>query len=176
MNIFNLLSQNFARKSRTRQPSDAVPYPKDFRGKLQHDTELCTACGTCVYVCSPGAISITGQDESIADWDYTEDRCTFCGFCVQYCPTKALTFDFVSPSPITERVQHYTFHQIEQQPCRSCGKPAHAIPMGKLEEMYGKPLPEEIVETVGLCEHCRQELTSKRFLKAVVVKGDRKND
>jgi hydrogenase-4 component H len=176
MNIFNLLTQNFSHKSRTRQPSDAVPYPRDFRGRLEHNTDLCTVCGTCVYACSPAAIQVSGMDEAEANWDYTEDRCTFCGFCVQYCPTHALTFAFESPVPITERSQHYTFHVMEQQPCRNCGKPSHALPLGSMEKIYGKPLPEEIAETIGLCEKCRRELTGKRFLKAVVVKGDRKDD
>ena len=176
MNILGLLSHNFNHKSRTLEPANAVPYPSGFRGKLLHNIDLCTLCGTCVYSCSPSAIKISDVESEIANWDYTEDRCTFCGFCVQYCPTHALSFASESPQPITERVQHYQFHEIEQIPCRNCGKPAHAIPLATLEQLYGKPLPPEIAETVGLCEHCRQELTSKRFLKAVVVKGDRKDD
>lgn len=176
MNIFDLLSQNLNHKSRTRRPADMVQFPADFRGRLLHDIELCTACGTCVYACSPSAISIANAESKIAEWTYQEDRCTFCGFCVQYCPTHALSFADESPQPITERVQHYTFHEIEQQPCRNCGKPAHAIPVMTLERLYGKPLPQEILEIQGLCENCRRELSSRRFLKAVVLKGDRQND
>ena len=173
MNILNLLTHNLGHGSRTRKPDDAVPYPNGFRGKLLHNIDLCTTCGTCVYVCSPAAITIDTSESDIADWDYQEDRCTFCGFCVKHCPTHALSFEKESPSPITERVEHYQYHEIEIQPCRICKKPARILPLESLEQIYGKPLPEEIVDTIGLCEHCRQELTSKRFLKAIVVKGDR---
>jgi formate hydrogenlyase subunit 6/NADH:ubiquinone oxidoreductase subunit I len=176
MNILDLLTHNLNHKSRTRKPADAVTYPGDYRGKLLHDTELCTTCGTCVYVCSPSAIKIENEETSLAEWNYMEDRCTFCGFCVQNCPTHALSFTTESPEPITEKVQHYTFHEIEQQPCRICGKPAHSIPEVTLERLYGTPLPAEILEIQGLCEHCRQEFTSKRFLKTIIVKGDRQND
>jgi formate hydrogenlyase subunit 6/NADH:ubiquinone oxidoreductase subunit I len=176
MNILSLLSYNFGHKSRTRRPDNAVPYPTGFRGKLLHNIELCTACGTCVYACSPGAIKISNEEANIANWDYTEDQCTFCGFCVQYCPTHALSFAQESPAPITQRIQHYLFHEIALQPCRMCGKPVQMIPEVTLEQLYGSPLPAEIVETLGLCEQCRQELISKRFLNAITVKGDRKND
>jgi len=176
MKILSLLSYNFGHKSRTRRPDNAVPYPAGFRGKLLHNTDLCTACGTCVYACSPGAIKISDEDATITDWDYSEDRCTFCGFCVQYCPTHALSFAQESPVAITERVQHYLFHQVEMQPCHECGKSVHMIPEETLEQLYGKPLPAEIIETQGLCENCRQALISKRFLNTVIVKGDRKND
>ena len=176
MNILHILSQNFNHGSRTRRPEDAVPYPKEFRGRLLHNTSLCTACGTCVYACSPGAITIDTSEGNVANWDYTEDRCTFCGFCVQYCPTHALSFEQVSPKPINERVEHYLFHEIELQPCRQCGKPVQMIPLETLEQLYGHPLPAEIAETQGLCENCRQQLISKRFLNALVVKGDRKDD
>jgi ferredoxin len=176
MNIFNLLSQNFGHGSRTRKPDDAVPYPSGFRGRLLHNIDLCTTCGTCVYSCSPGAITIDDDGSNIAEWDYQEDRCTFCGFCVQYCPTHALSFEKVSPEPINERVEHYQFHEIEYQPCRMCHKSARILPEASLEQIYGSPLPEEIEETIGLCENCRQKLTSKRFLKAFIVKGDRQDE
>jgi formate hydrogenlyase subunit 6/NADH:ubiquinone oxidoreductase subunit I len=176
MNILSVLSHNLGHGSRTRKPEDAVPYPNGFRGKLNHRVDLCTACGTCVYTCSPGAITIDDDEKFIVDWTYTEDRCTFCGFCVQYCPTHALSFEKVSPAPLTERVQHYLFHQIELQPCQNCGKPVHLMPEPLLEQMYGSPLPKEIVETQGLCEECRQQLISKRFLNTVVVKGDRHDE
>lgn len=176
MNILNVLSKNFRQGSRTRKPADAVPYPKDFRGVLLHNVERCTACGTCVYACSPGAIQIDASDPEFSHWLYNEDQCTFCGFCAQYCPTKALSFQQVSPEPLADRKSHHRDHEIELKPCRNCGKPVHAVPEVTMRELYGDPLPFEIKETIGLCEHCRQELVVKRFLKTVVVKGEREDD
>ena len=176
MNIYNILGQNLSQKSRTLKPDDSVPYPKNFRGRLLHQVDLCTACGTCVYSCSPGAIQITQIAEDRTQWKYTEDRCTFCGFCVQYCPTHALDFAEESPEPMTERVQHYTLHEIPMIACSECGKAVHVVPLPVLEQIYGSPLPADILQAQHLCEDCRQELTSERFMNTVVVKGDRKND
>lgn len=176
MNILNVLTKNFNHGSRTRKPGDSVPYPEGFRGVLVHKADQCTACGTCVYSCSPGAITIENEEPTLSNWNYTEDQCTFCGFCVQNCPTHALSFEKEAPAPIASRSQHYIFHTIELEPCPVCGKPVHRLPQATLEQLYGRPLPQEIVESENLCENCRQELVSKRFLNALVVKGDRKND
>ncbi len=173
MKILDVLSQNLRRGSRTRQPNDVVPYPEDFRGRLSHALELCTACGTCVYTCSPGAIKIDDADEKVVRWTYKEDRCTFCGFCVQYCPTQALSFEKESPAPLTERKQHYISHDIELPACKVCGRPVRVIPEMTLERLYGSPVPEEIIAAQGLCENCRQRSVSKRFLKTIVFTGDR---
>lgn len=175
MKILGVLSQNLKHGSRTRQPNDVVPYPQDFRGKLSHTLDLCTGCGTCAYTCSPGAIAINDEDENVVRWTYTEDRCTFCGFCVQYCPTHALSFEQESPAPLTERQQHYIFHDIVLPKCKACGRPVRVLPEMTLKKLYGSPLPQEIVEVKDLCEQCRQKLLSKRFLKTIVFTGD-KND
>lgn len=176
MNILNLLSRNFEQGSRTRKPDDAVPYPAGFRGKLVHAVDLCTACGTCAYSCSPGAITIDNAESFVSRWNYMEDRCTFCGFCIQYCPTHALSFEDESPSLLTERVQHYLSHEIILQPCKVCGQPVRALPDVILHQIYGDPLPKEILETLGLCERCRQTLISKRFFNTMVAKGDRHDE
>jgi formate hydrogenlyase subunit 6/NADH:ubiquinone oxidoreductase subunit I len=175
MKILGVLSQNFSHGSRTRRPNDVVPYPEGFRGKLIHDVNLCTACGTCVYACSPAAIQISDEDAKVMRWAYTEDRCTFCGFCVQYCPTHALSFEKEAPAPLTERKQHYISHDIVLQACTVCGRPVRVIPEMTLKQLYGSPLPEDIVKVRGMCESCRQKLISKRFLKTIVFPGD-KND
>ncbi len=170
MNILNLLSQNLEHGSRTWKPDEPVPYPSGYRGRLSHAVALCTACGTCVYACSPGAITL---DESAAQaplWNYTEDRCTFCGFCVEYCPTQALSFDQVAPTPLTERAQHYLSHPVVLQPCRECGQPVRAIPDVILSRLYGDPLPEDILAARGLCERCRQRTIGQHFMQTLAGK------
>jgi formate hydrogenlyase subunit 6/NADH:ubiquinone oxidoreductase subunit I len=173
MNVFNVLSQNLNHGSRTRQPDDSVAYPDRYRGRLEHALTLCTGCGTCVYTCSPGAITIDDSDAQVVQWNYTEDRCTFCGFCVAYCPTQALSFAAITPAPLTERKQHYIFHSITLPPCRECGKPVRSIPTPTLVKLYGDPLPADIVDAQGLCESCRQKAIGQRFVKAMVgPRGD----
>jgi hydrogenase-4 component H len=173
MNIFNVLSQNLGRGSRTRTPDNSVPYPTGYRGRIQHDLTLCTACGTCAYVCSPGAITTDDSDPEVVNWNYTEDRCTFCSFCVTYCPTQALSIEAASPSLLSERAEHYISHFIALQPCEKCGRPVRAIPDVTLIRLYGDPLPEEIAAARGLCEQCRQRVTGERFVTALVGRGRR---
>jgi formate hydrogenlyase subunit 6/NADH:ubiquinone oxidoreductase subunit I len=170
MNVFDVLSQNLSHGSRTRTPDASVPYPQGFRGRITHDPALCTACGTCVYACSPSAISVDDRDAWTKRWNYTEDRCTFCGYCVQYCPTHALAFDPVAPAPLTERPQHYLADDIVLKPCPQCGKPVRAVPEVTLQQTYGDPLPAEIAEARGLCEGCRQKAAGRRFFDSVVNK------
>jgi formate hydrogenlyase subunit 6/NADH:ubiquinone oxidoreductase subunit I len=172
MNILNVLLQNFGKGSRTRQPDDTVPYPNGFRGQIDHDTSLCIACGACVYTCSPGAIQIH-DNGFVQQWEYTEDRCTFCGRCVEYCPTQALQFKQVAPEPLTERKQHYLSHGVRLQICRDCGKPVRIIPESMLKELYGDPIPADILAARDLCEHCRQLAIGQRFMSTLMDKrGD----
>jgi NAD-dependent dihydropyrimidine dehydrogenase PreA subunit len=49
------------------------------------DHELCDLCGTCVGVCPPDCISMSGSDVEI-----DHESCIQCGFCVQVCPLEAL--------------------------------------------------------------------------------------
>jgi hydrogenase-4 component H len=176
MNILNLLTQNFGHGSRTRTPDDDVPYPTGYRGRIAHDPGLCTGCATCAYVCSPGAILVSDNDEKSVSWKYSEDRCTFCSFCVTYCPTHALSIEAQSPTLLSERIQHYISHTIALQPCRECGRPVRLIPEATLIQLYGDPLPEEIADAQGLCERCRQRATGQRFVTALVGRrGDHDN-
>src|SRR5512147_1592227 len=92
MNIFEVILHNFTLRPRTRKPEDRVPFPKGFRGELAHRVELCTLCGTCAYVCSPGAIQIERNQEN-GTWNYDAGRCTFCARCAEYCPTRALSLE-----------------------------------------------------------------------------------
>ncbi|MEW5959896.1 MAG: 4Fe-4S dicluster domain-containing protein [Chloroflexota bacterium] len=170
MNILNLLSVNLGQGSRTRLPDDAVPYPAGYRGRLNHEAALCTACGTCVYTCSPGAITRDAGDPQVVVWNYAEDRCTFCGFCVEYCPTQALSFEPAAPAAITERAQHYLSHPIDFQPCPDCGQGVRPMPEATLIRLYGDPLPADIAASRGLCERCRQRATSRRFLAVLAGK------
>jgi ferredoxin len=50
------------------------------------DSDLCTACETCIERCQMAAISI-GEDD-VAEIDL--DRCIGCGLCVTTCPTDAM--------------------------------------------------------------------------------------
>jgi len=173
MNIFQIISRNFSLHSRTRKPEETVPYPVDYRGELVHDATKCTLCGTCTYVCSPGAIDVTREEEE-GSWKYDCGRCTFCGKCVEYCPTKALSFlDHAAPV-VKQRSEEYTFHIVEYQPCSRCGKPIIPIPFETLVGLYhSEDAAKKALTVHQLCERCRRRAHGE-FLKSGIsgTKGE----
>src|SRR5512144_489924 len=76
-----------------------VPYPfvalelmPGFRGKPQHDPELCLACAACAVACPPNALTmLTDMDQGLLTWQIFYGRCIFCGRCEEVCPTGAIT-------------------------------------------------------------------------------------
>jgi len=153
MNIWSRITNNIFQRAHTRRVEATVPYPEGFRGALLHETGLCTACGTCAYVCSPSAIEIDRSSPQHAAWNYQLLKCTFCGRCVEYCPTHALSFETHLPKPVLE-LQH-TAHVIAYVPCARCGELIIPLPHAVLEETYGSPVPAEIEQSNRLCERCR---------------------
>lgn len=161
MNIFQILFHNYGNHSRTRKPENTVPYPADFRGELLHKATNCTLCGTCVYVCSPAAISIEREEEN-GSWDYDAGRCTFCGRCVMYCPMDALSFSEKSAPTVNSRSQEYTSHYVEYQHCSRCG--AIIIPMSfdTLVKIYhSEEAANQARDLHQLCERCRNRVHSE---------------
>jgi ferredoxin len=164
MGIWNLITRNLTRRPHTRQPETWVPFPSGFRGELFHDAALCTACGTCTYVCSPAAIEL---DRSLPDgvaWQYQSMQCTHCGRCVEHCPTHALSFG-TQPQPLLHELQ-ITRHTVTYQPCSRCGEPVIPLPHAVLAEKYGSPVPQDVERLNGLCERCRQKVYSANIKRS----------
>ncbi len=160
MNIWNLISRNFGQKAHTRPPQDSLPYPPAFRGDLLHDAALCTSCGTCAYVCSPGAIEVEHTNTVAADWVYQIMQCTFCGRCVEYCPTHALSFD-PQPRQYVLRELSTLHHRIGYQPCPRCGDPVIPLPKATLMETYNGTVPAGLEQLNLLCARCRKKVYSE---------------
>jgi formate hydrogenlyase subunit 6/NADH:ubiquinone oxidoreductase subunit I len=69
--------------------------PKDYRGKLKFNPDLCVGCGMCMRVCSPSSITkdvknIEDAQEITLNFDMTS--CTFCKMCADFCAKKAIDF------------------------------------------------------------------------------------
>lgn len=154
MNIWSRITNNIFQRAHTRRPESAVPFPEGFRGALLHEQALCTACGTCAYVCSPSAIEVDRSNAGHATWNYQLLKCTFCGRCVEFCPTHALSFDSSLARPVLD-LQH-TGHEIQYTPCARCGEPIIPLPHALLEATYGRPVPAEVEQGNCLCERCRK--------------------
>lgn len=170
MNIFNVILNNFSKKSRTRKPADVVPCPQDFRGELIHNLESCTLCGTCAYVCSPGAITQT-HGESDGRWMYNAGQCTFCGRCVEYCPTKALSFLQHPVAVYAHTDDAKTSHWVEYQKCTRCGAPILPLPIETLVRLYhSEDAARQAQDIHLLCERCRGRVHSERMKSGLTGK------
>jgi ferredoxin len=70
--------------------SKVVSFPNPARILITNyyanvDSELCTACGTCVEICQMAAISLDDYESHIEPV-----RCIGCGNCVTHCPSEAI--------------------------------------------------------------------------------------
>ncbi|HVN53085.1 MAG TPA: 4Fe-4S binding protein [Anaerolineaceae bacterium] len=163
MNIFNVLLHNFTLRPRTLPPEDRVAYPEGFRGELGHQAELCTLCGTCAYVCSPGAIHLEKGPEAGA-WNYDTGRCTFCGRCAEYCPTHALALATRPVGLFEERAVQQIEHVVAYQHCTRCGATILPLPAETLVRLYHNPeAAQEAMKANRLCPKCRGYVESQRF-------------
>jgi hydrogenase-4 component H len=155
MAILKIVFRNFFRRSRTRRPGDMPAFPEGFRGMMSHEAELCTACGTCAYVCSSSAIKIDAEISGAA-WSFDGGQCTFCGNCERYCPTKAIRLER-RPAPVTkDRSEHRISHKISYKPCPRCGRPVVPLAEKVLRMLYGTGIPANALSEQSLCEECRR--------------------
>jgi heterodisulfide reductase subunit A len=70
------------------------------------DEDLCSGCGTCVYLCPFGAIEKDDQGKARV----TVALCKGCGICAASCPERAIT------------ILHFTDDQIVSQGLAAIGR------------------------------------------------------
>ncbi len=172
MGILNIISRNFQHGPRTRRPDDVPPYPEAFRGTLAHNADRCTACGTCAYVCSPGAITFDSTNPHIVVWNYFEGQCTFCARCVDYCPTHAIQLKPSSPQVTTDESTEHLAHEIRQQICLRCGRSFIPLPKAVLDELYRDGASPALRTQSTLCEVCRRRAASERLIRKISARSE----
>ncbi len=69
-------------------PHTPSPEPKNYRGTILYEEELCIFCDKCEDVCPPGAIlfEITDAAENKREYSYNPYLCIYCHACVEACP------------------------------------------------------------------------------------------
>ncbi len=150
-----------------------VPYPfvpagvtAGFRGKPQHDPELCIACAACAVACPPNALRMqVDQDQGIITWSIFYGRCIFCARCEEVCPTGAIQlsqeFELAVMSK-TDLFEQADYHLAE---CSQCG--TFFAPVKELEYVIA------LLEQAGLSG---EELAERRALLGTCPTCKRKND
>ena len=68
--------------------SDAEVEYKLFTRKLIWDEARCVHCGACTAVCPFGALSMGGDDWSLA---FDREKCVVCGLCTKACPLSVMS-------------------------------------------------------------------------------------
>ena len=91
------------RRPATVQYPDRIPkpvhemLPARYRGFLEVDTEICTACLACERACPIDCIRIDAEKDKetrrlvMARFDIDLAKCMYCGLCSEPCPTGAIT-------------------------------------------------------------------------------------
>lgn len=84
----------FSKPSTERYPFVKKEAPEGYRGKIVFHPDRCIACGMCIRVCSPGAITMirgekTSEGEKIT-MEFHLNSCTFCQMCADFCPRKSI--------------------------------------------------------------------------------------
>lgn len=92
---------NFVRRPTTVQYPDRTPIPvvemlpERYRGFLEVDVGICTACKLCEAACPISCIAIVvGKNaegaRGITEFAIDVGKCMYCGLCVEPCPTGAI--------------------------------------------------------------------------------------
>lgn len=83
----------FSKPSTEKYPFIKKEAFEGYRGKISYYPEKCIACGMCIRVCSPGAITLNREKceegEKIT-MEFALSSCTFCNMCSDFCPKDAI--------------------------------------------------------------------------------------
>ncbi len=149
-----------------------IPYPfvpaevsTGFRGKPQHDPQLCMACAACAIACPPNALTMTTDtDQGTITWSIFYGRCIFCGRCEEVCPTGAITLSQDFELAVMNKADLFEKADYQLAACNRCG--TFFAPVKELEYVLrlleqaglsGEEL-EERRALLGICPTCKREI------------------
>jgi hydrogenase-4 component H len=163
--------QNLLRGPGSLAPEQMPPRPPTLRGLIKHDAGLCTACGTCAFVCAPKAISVVSAGEARMAWRFFAGQCSFCGLCVAHCPTHALGNPGTVP-PVGTDLTALRFESIiGMEPCSGCGAMHIPMPAATQETLPGGDGVDR-----SLCPDCRRKHSSSLIRDAFLGEANTKGE
>ncbi len=150
-----------------------IPYPfvpaevtPGFRGKPEHDPELCIACAACAVACPPNALTIeTDTDQGIITWSIFYGRCIFCGRCEEVCPTGAIQLSQDFELAVMNKADLYERADYQLAACSQCGD--FFAPTKELDYVLA------LLQQAGLAG---EELEERRALMGICPTCKRKNE
>lgn len=165
MGMLNTLLRNLIKPVRTRPPAGMPATPPRYRGALTHDASLCTACGTCAYVCAPKAISFEVHADQSVSWKFYIGQCSFCGLCEQNCPTAAIGNSAQLPgTTLNTRSNGLRLEsRIHRVACTRCGKPHLPLPAALQARLLAGKLSGAAEAEQAYCPDCRGHASSERL-------------
>ncbi|HTP01235.1 MAG TPA: formate hydrogenlyase complex iron-sulfur subunit [Anaerolineales bacterium] len=154
-----------------------VPYPfvpvelmPGFRGKPQHDPELCIACAACAVACPPNALTMeTDLDQGLTTWSIFYGRCIYCGRCEEVCPTGAIQLSQEFELAVMNKADLYERADYLLAACSQCGTffaPAkeldYVIALVEQAGLSGEALDERKA-LLDLCPTCRRKTDIRKL-------------
>ena len=137
-----------------------------FRGKPQHNPELCIACAACAVACPSNALTmVTNEDQGIITWSIFYGRCIFCGRCEEVCPTGAIQLGHEFELAVMNKADLFEQADYQLAACSECG--AFFAPAKELEYVLA------LIEQTGLSG---EELEERKALLGICPTCRRKND
>ena len=148
-----------------------IPYPfvpaevsPGFRGKPNHNPELCIACAACAVACPPNALTIgTDTDQGLITWAIFYGRCIFCGRCEEVCPTGAITLSKEFELAVMNKADLFETADYQLSACSQCGDyfaPAkeleYVLALLRQSGLSGEAL-EERRAVLGVCPTCKRK-------------------
>lgn len=136
--------------------------PKNFRGRMSLDKDMCTACRTCETVCPSTAIKISKTKSGFVH-NIWHNSCCYCGNCAYFCPTGAIfsTNSFDTVKLQREKFKDVNSELIDYKFCSTCKERYMPPSRGLLGKAYVHDDVKKLDKNI--CSKCRKVANFKRM-------------
>jgi hydrogenase-4 component H len=159
-------------------PFEPIELAPGYRGKPQHDPELCIACAACAVACPPNALTITTDlDLGIQRWSLFVGRCIYCARCEEVCPTGAIKLGQFFETAVMNKEDLYEYADYRLAACKNCGR--YFAPAKELDYanaiLKQSNLPVEQIELgcrlLSICPECKRKNDIPKLVDAYTEAG-----